>query len=166
MDTRAATTGFTSTLEYGINLSVKSNSLIEAWRDTPPLMCALHNEVSDLVVVLDDTHAAAKTAAHDASAKSAELLDDLERPLVEVFRVLQAVDGLVGELLAARDGRHRGRILSRNVRAAGFQGRLRDARVALYNCLLAHNVYGYLARSGPTKANDLAAKWPPWHSWI
>lgn len=149
MDFRAATAGFTNTLEYGISLSRKTDTVIETWPNTPPLMCALHNELSDLVVVLDNTRAAAETAALDANTKSGELLEDLERPLVEIFRLLQAVDGLVAELLGARDGRQRSKILSKNGRTASFQDRLRDGRITLYNCLLAHNVYGFLAHSLP-----------------
>jgi len=147
MDPRAATAGFTSTLEYGMSLSFRTNAVIESWRNAPPLMCALHNEISDLVVVLDNTRAAAETAVLDAKTKSGELLNDLERPLVEVFRLLQAVDGLVGELLTARDERQRCKILSKNGRTASFQDRLRDVRITLYNCLLTHNVYVYLTRS-------------------
>jgi hypothetical protein len=146
MDPRAATAGFTSTLEFGMSLSFRSNAVIDSWHETPPLMCALHNELSDLVVVLDNTRAAAETAALDPKSNSSELLTDLEKHLVEVFRVLQVVDLLVAELLAASDGKQRWRILSKTGRAAGFQDRLRDVRTTLYSCLLTHNMYEYLAR--------------------
>ena len=77
-------------------------------------MYALHNELSDLVVVLDSTLAATGVAGLSANKKHAELLNDIERPLAEAFRLLTSIQSLVAELLAARDERTRCRVLSKN----------------------------------------------------
>lgn len=107
-------------------------------------MYALHNEISDLVVVLDNTSAAMEV---DTSRKHSKLLDDLEKPLAEVRRLLAEVQSLVTELLETRDGRTRGKVLSRHGKMASFKDGLRDLRIALHDCLLLHNVYGYNIRS-------------------
>lgn len=106
-------------------------------------MFALHNEVSDLTVVLDGTRAAIEIAGLDASKQHARLLDDLEIPLTETYRILTAVEDLVVELVEARDGRTRGRVLIKDGKAATLKDRLRGVRIVLHDCLLLHNVYGY-----------------------
>lgn len=110
-------------------------------------MFALHNELSDLVVVLDSSLAATEMAVLDDGKDHAEFLVDLEWSLNEASRLLKAVEDLVAELLEARDGRTRGRILSRDGKTATVKDRLRDVRIALNDCLLLHNVYGYHVRS-------------------
>lgn len=132
--------GVTSVLDSSMSLSARTNAVIESWHHAPPLMYALHNEISDLVVVLDSTSAATEV---DTSREHLKLLDDLEKPLAEALRLLGAVESLVMELLEARDGRTRGRVLSKNGQTETFKDRLRDVRTALYDCLLLHNVYGY-----------------------
>ena len=147
MDLRATTAGVTSTLEFCMSLSSRTNTVIDSWTNTPSLMYALHNEISDLVVVLDNTRAATEAAVLDNGKKSAELLDGLGGHLAEAYRLLKAVEKLVADLLAARDGRQRCRVLAKNGQAASFKDCLRDVRIRLDDCLLLHNVYGYLALS-------------------
>lgn len=143
MDHRETMVGVTSALEFCMRLSSRTDAVIESWHGTPPLMFALHNEVSDLVVVLDGTRAATEIAGLDASKQHARLLDDLEIPLTETYRILTAVEDLVVELVEARDGRTRGRVLIKDGKAATFKDRLRGVRIVLHDCLLLHNVYGY-----------------------
>lgn len=135
--------GVTSALDSSMSLSTNTNAVIESWRHAPPLMYALHNEISDLVVVLDNTSAATEV---DTSRQHAKLLGDLEKPLAEARSLLAAVGNLVAELLEARDGKTRGRVLSKGGKMATFKDGLRDVRIALHDCLLLHNVYGYLVR--------------------
>lgn len=147
MDHRTTMVGVTSALEFCMRLSSKIDTVIESWHGTPPLMFALHNELSDLVVVLDSTRAATEIAGLDASKQNARLLDDLGIPLTEAYRIMTAVEDLVVELVEARDGKTRGRVLVRNGKAATFKDRLRGVRIVLHDCLLLHNVYGYQIRS-------------------
>lgn len=127
-----------------MSLSRRTDAVIESWHGTPPLMLALHNELSDLVVVLDSTRAATEIAGIDVSKQHSRLLGDLEKPLTEVYRILTAVEDLVVELIEARDGKTRGRVLNK---AENFKDRLRGIRIVLHDCLLLHNVYGYHIRS-------------------
>lgn len=145
MDYPATTAGVTSALELGVSLSGRANAVIEAWHDTPPLMYALHNELSDLIVVLDNTHSATEVSRLSAGTGPDELLSDLEQHLTRANQLLAQAEGLVAELLAAPGVRQRRRVLSRNGQTASLKDRLRDARVSLHNCLLLHNVYGYPA---------------------
>lgn len=147
MDQRVPMAGVTSALELCMSVSRSTNAAIESWNNTPPLMYALHNEISDLVVLLDSTRAATEGAGLDASKEHAGLLDDVEQPLAEAVRLLTSVQYLVAELLAARDERTRARVLSKNDQAASFQNCLRDVRTRLHNCLLLHNVYEHLVYS-------------------
>lgn len=136
--------GVTSALDSSMSLSTRTNAVIESWRHAPPLMYALHNEISDLVVVLDNTSAATEV---DTSRERTKLLDDLEKPLSEARRLLAAVEDLVAELLEARDGKTRGRVLSKGGKTANLKDRLRDVRIALHDCILLRNVYGYYVQS-------------------
>lgn len=134
--------GVTSALELGMSLSNRTDAAIESWHNAPPLIYALHNELSDLVIVLDSARAATETAALDAGKEHDEFLIDLDRPLTEACRLLTTVEALVVELLEARDGRTRGRVLARDDKTATFKDGLRAVRIALHDCLLIHNVYG------------------------
>lgn len=147
MDHPATTAGVTSALEFCMSLSSRTDAVIELWHGTPPLMFALHNELSDLVVVLDSTRTATELVGPDASKQHARLLGDLEKPLTEAYRILTAVEALVVELVEAHDGKTRGRVLNRDGKAATFKDRLRGVRTVLHDCLLLHNVYGYHIRS-------------------
>lgn len=115
-------------------------------------MFALHNELSDLVVVLDSARAAAETAVLDDGKEHTELFSELKEPLTEAFRLLTVVEDLTAKLLEARDGRARGRVLSKDGKTATFKDRLRDVRIALDDCLLLHNVYGYHICSHPGRS--------------
>lgn len=136
--------GVTSALDSSMSLSTRTNAVVESWHHAPPLIYALHNEISDLVVVLDNTSAATEV---NTSREHAKLLDDLEKPLAEARLLLATVENLIAELLVARDGRTRGRVLSKNDQTETLKDRLRDVRIALHDCLLLHNVYGYHVRS-------------------
>lgn len=138
--------GVTSALNFCMRLSSSTDAVIESWHGTPPLMFALHNELSDLVVVLDSTRAATEIAGLDDSNQHASLLGDLEKPLTEAYRILTAVKDLVMELVEARDGKTRGRVLIRDGKAANFKDLLRGIRIVLHDCVLLHNVYGYHIR--------------------
>lgn len=156
MDHRATTAGVTSALDSSMSLSTRTNAVIESWHHAPPLMYALHNEISDLVVVLDSTSAATEV---DTSREHGKLLEDLEKPLAEARRLLARVESLVEELLEAHDGRTRGRVLSRDGKTATFKDRLRDVRIAMHDCLLLHNVYGYQCLfPSPAEADVTSAK--------
>ncbi|KAK7698297.1 hypothetical protein SLS64_012662 [Diaporthe eres] len=135
--------GVTSALDSSMSLSARTNAVITSWHHAPPLMYALNNEISDLVVILDNTSAATEV---DTSKKHAKLLGDLEKPLAEARSLLAAAENLVAELLEARDGKTRGRVLSRGGKTANLKDRLRDVRIALHDCLLLHNVYEYLGQ--------------------
>lgn len=147
MDHPATMAGVTSALEFCMSLSRRTDAVIESWHGTPPLMLALHNELSDLVVVLDSARAATEIAGIDVSKQHSRLLGDLENPLTEVYRILTAVEDLVVELIEARDGKTRGRVLNKDGKAENFKDRLRGIRIVLHDCLLLHNVYGYHIRS-------------------
>lgn len=142
MDYPATTAGVTSALELGVSLSDRANAVIEAWHDTPPLMYALNNELSDFIVVLDNAASATEVSGLNDSRRPAGLLSDLEQHVTGANRLLAEAEELVAELLAARDGRQRRRVLSRDGQTASLKDRLRDARVSLHNCLLCHNMYG------------------------
>lgn len=163
MDYPATTAGVTSALELGVSLSGRVNAVIESWHDTPPLMYALHNELSDLIVVLDNARSATEVSELSAGSRPAEILRDLEQHLAGADRLLSEAEELVVELLAARDVRQRRRVLSRNGQTASLKDRLRDARVSLHNCLLRHNMYGSpVPLVSPTQADVTSpAKWPP-----
>lgn len=147
MDHPATMAGVTSALEFCMSLSSRTDAVIESWHGTPPLMFALHNELSDLVVVLDSTRATTELVGLDASKQYSRLLGDLEKPLTEAYRILTEVEDLVVELIEARDGKTRGRVLNRDGKATNFKDRLRGVRIVLHDCLLLHNVYGYHIRS-------------------
>lgn len=147
MDHPATMAGVTSALEFCMSLSSRTDAVIESWHGTPPLMFALHNELSDLIVVLDSTRAATEIAGLDVSKQHSRLLVDLRNPLTEAYRILTTVEDLVVELVEARDGKTRGRVLSRDGKAATFKDRLRGVRILMHDCLLLHNVYGYHIRS-------------------
>ncbi|KAG6361011.1 hypothetical protein INS49_009230 [Diaporthe citri] len=91
--------GVTSALDSSMRLSARTNDVVESWHHAPPLMYALHNEISDLVVVLDNTSAAAEVAT---SREHAKLLDDLGKPLVEARRLLAAVESSVADKVSSQ----------------------------------------------------------------
>lgn len=152
MDQIATSAGVASALEFCMSLCSRTDAIIESWHSTPPLMFALHNELSDLVVVLDSARAAAETAVLDNGKQHTEFFSELKQPLTEAFRLLTVVEDLTAKLLEARDGRARGSVLSKDGKTATFKNRLRDVRIALDDCLLLHNVYGYHTCSHPGRS--------------
>ncbi|KAJ0110049.1 hypothetical protein J7T55_014852 [Diaporthe amygdali] len=131
MDFRANMASVTSAMESGMSLCGKTNAVIESWNDTPPLMYALHNELSDLVIVLDNVQAVSESTISGHSREHAELFADLERPLAEACRLLTTVEVLVAELLEARDARTRCRVLSKIGHTTSLKDRLRDTQLDL-----------------------------------
>lgn len=123
-----------------MRLSGRTNAVIESWHKAPPLIYALHNELSDLVVVLDDTRAATEAAIYDPGKEQTELFADLEQPLAGANQLLTAVEKLAADLQEARHAKTRWRVLSDHGQTASLKDRLRDVRIMLHDCLLLHNV--------------------------
>ncbi|KAL1854016.1 hypothetical protein Daus18300_011606 [Diaporthe australafricana] len=140
MDLFTTMAGVTSLLESSVRLSGRTSAVIESWPKTPPLIYALHNELSDLIIILDNTRAATEVAIQDIEKEHTELLADLEQPLAEAKAVLTAIENLVADLLEARHARTRWRVLSDHGQTASLKDHLRDVRVMLHDCLLLHNM--------------------------
>jgi len=146
MDPLSIVASAASILELGLKVSKGVNGVITTWRSAAPVIFALHNEVSDLNVVLDHmTHA--WTSIHAKSRDNKQdrhFLKAFHLQLDQAEDVLHQINREVQALRAMNSFKMKFKWLSRNSRVAGMQSRLKDVRMRLSELMLAYNVYGPL----------------------
>jgi hypothetical protein len=131
-----------SLLEVGMKISKEVDGIIKLWTTASPVIYALHNEISDLNVVLDYmSHAwnAVNIKANGAKFDN-HFLKAFNAQLEQAEDLLGQLDRLVTELRAASSFKMKLKWMKKNSRAAELQGKLRDVRSRLSELLAAYNV--------------------------
>jgi len=142
MDPLSIIASAASILELGLKVNKGVHGIVKTWKSASPVLFAIHNEISDLNVVLDhmtnawmNVHAKADDSKYDA-----HFLKALHSELDQAERLLGQIDQMVQELRAMSSLRMKFKWLSRNSRVTVTQGMLKDVRMRISELMLAYNV--------------------------
>jgi DUF971 family protein len=140
MDPFSIFASVTTLLEVGLRASKELNGVIRIWKTAIPVIIALHNEVSDLNIVLDQTRLAegfvrAKGAKYDVG-----FLEALEHHIHQAQTVLGEINVLIREIKLQGKYKKKYTWLFKHTLARDLQQNLRDVRLRINELLVTYNV--------------------------
>ena len=132
-----------SIVDASLRLSDRIRAVVHLWRHAPTEIIALHNEISDLTVVLDHCRMAVRNIqATDIQAGRTGTPDvpaDLGQQLRKVETILSQLEGFLDELMAIPGLRKRFQWVKRSSFASTKKDEIRDVRMRINDMLAAHN---------------------------
>jgi hypothetical protein len=127
-------------LEVGMRVSIELGGVVRTWRNAPPAIFALYNEISDLNVVLDHTRSAGQVVDAKGAKYDTHFLETLEGHLRQARKLLDDLETLVLELKDLSTVKKKYKWVFKNSEASSLQHRLREVRARINELLIAYNV--------------------------
>lgn len=132
-----------SIVDATVRLSGRIKGVIHLWMHAPMEIIALHNELSDLAVVLDYGRMAAfdiqTTEIQVGLASTPNVSADLGRQLKTAEVILSQLDSFVNELMAIPKIKKRFRWVTRGSFASTKKDELRNVRMRINDIFAAYN---------------------------
>lgn len=129
-----------SVLDVGTRVSARLGHLIQDWKDAPPLILCLANEMADLKIVLDRIYDAQQSVRNSTALQSVELVASLDSQLQSAQRHFMDLDTLVNEMNRLKSFKRRNKWIRKRSRASTLRTELKAVRIRISELLLAHNV--------------------------
>jgi hypothetical protein len=142
MDPLSIIVSVATLLDVGMRVSREMNSVIKTWKTATPTIFALHNEISDLNVVLDHmSHTWQTIRANTSGTKyDRNFLAAFEDNLTQAEHLLQKTESFVLELKSLSSLKMKYKWLRKNSVAEELKDQLREVRVRLGELLAAYSV--------------------------
>jgi len=125
-------------VEIGLRVSGHTNGLIRTWKTADPVILALANEISDLVIILNHVQQAAM-AMESSKRHDPALLLTLKGALHQADDFLTQLESVVEEVGSLSTTKRRFKWLKQSTVAARMQEQLISVRRRITEILLSHS---------------------------
>jgi predicted nuclease with TOPRIM domain len=133
--------GVAGVLKFGSTISTRLRNMIATWRHAPTEILALHNEVEDLRLVLDEMQNCKQEIA-EATQRDAAVTAALQRQIQKAQQHFETLDVLLNKLTGSQKFKKKFKWLNEKANIERIKGQIRLTREETKDLLIAHNVYG------------------------
>jgi hypothetical protein len=131
------------TLEIGTRLTTALNGVLRTWKTAPAEILAIHNEISDLNIVLNYTRNAlpSKTQHGENALRNINFREALLKEVDAAKEILDDIDNSISIFSAMQKIKRRVYWLKHNGNIEAKKGQLRSIRIRINELLSTYNVY-------------------------